>query len=115
MKAFSSRLLHWLAVIGCTAAQEAFLYNLDIKPQAAASFESFPIDSETANAILARRLDATRSRTLGPVDDIILEHLDRYGGQRTFSLFGDNGASDVVDRLIVAIEGYDGWYKTSLV
>jgi hypothetical protein len=113
MKAFSSSLLSWLVVIGCTAAQDAYLYNIDIQPQAASSKPS-PIDSETANAILARRLGATDSIKLGAVDDVLLEHLNQYGGQRTLSLFGDEGASFKSDRLVIAIEGYDGAYKNRL-
>jgi hypothetical protein len=114
MKAFSSSLLSWLAVIGCTAAQDAYLYNIDIQPQAASSSKPSPIDSETANAILARRLGATDSIKLGAVDDVLLEHLNQYGGQRTLSLFGDEGASFKSDRLVIAIEGYDGAYKNRL-
>lgn len=115
MKAFSLSLLRWLVVIGCTAAQDAFLHTLDIQPQTAPSSTSSSIDSETANALLARRLGTTGSRSLGPVDDVFLEHLNRYGGQRTLSLFGNDASSTEADRLILAIEGYDGGYKPSLL
>lgn len=108
MKAFSLSLLHWLAVIGCAAAQDAYLYNLDIQPRATSSPKAASIDSETANAILARRFGATEQRRLGPVEDVVLEHLNQYGGQQTISLFGDEAASSMSNRLLIAIEGYDG-------
>jgi hypothetical protein len=110
MKAFSSSLLHWLAVIGCAAAQDAYLYNLDIhpRPTSSSSSKASSIDSETANAILTRRLGATERCRLGSVDHIVLEHLNQYGGQQISSLFGGETASSISNRLLIAIEGYDG-------
>jgi hypothetical protein len=107
MRPISSSLLHWLTIAGCAAAQNAYLYTLDIQPRAASSSMSSSIDSKTANAILARRLGATESMTLGNADDVLLELLGRYGGQQTVSIFGE-GPSPKLDRLVVAIEGYDG-------
>jgi hypothetical protein len=110
MKAFPSSLLHWLAVIGCAAAQDAYLYNLDIHPRPASSPSSkaSSIDSETANAILTRRFGATERCRLGSVDQVVLEHLNQYGGQQILSLFGEKTASSISNRLLIAIEGYDG-------
>lgn len=106
----SLSLLQWIAIIGCAAAQNAYLYNIDIKPrpQQAASSVSASIDSDTATAILTRRLGAAESTKLGYVDDIVLEHLNNYGGQGTLRLFGDEASSSIPDRLVIAIEGYDG-------
>ena len=111
MKGLWSSLLQWLAVIGCTAAQDAYLYNLDIHPRTPSSIPYSTIDSETANAILTRRLDATESSYLGAVDDVVLANLNQYGGQRTLSLFGNGVASSMSDKLLVAIEGYDGVFR----
>ena len=108
MKALSLSLLQWLAVFGCTAAQNAYLYNLDIQRQAGSFLKDSSISSETANAILARRLRATDSISLGTVDDVVLEHLNRYGGQRALSLFQDEAASPMSDKLLIALEGYEG-------
>ena len=101
-------LLQGSTIIGCAAAQNGYLYNLDIKPRRTSSSISSSIDSDTANAILTRRLGATESAKLGRVDDIILEYLNNYGGQRTMQLFGDDASSSIPDRLVIAIEGYDG-------
>ncbi len=111
MKAFLSSLLHWLAVIGCAAAQDAYIYNLDVQPPAASSSKPSSIDSDTANAILARRLGATESRKLGLVDDVILAHLNHYGGQRTVLPFADESASSMSDRMMILIEGYEGMLR----
>lgn len=108
MKALSRSLLQWLALFGCAAAQNAYLYNLDIQPQAGSFLEDSSIDSDTANAILARRLRATESSSLGSVDDVVLEHLNRYGGQQALSLFQDEAASSISDRLLLVLEGYEG-------
>lgn len=108
MKAFSSSLLLWIAAARYAAAQDAYLYNVDIQSQPASSTKSSSIDSDTANAVLGRRLGATGWMKLGSVDDVVLEHLNRYGGQRTSSLFNDEDASSICDRLIVIIEGYNG-------
>lgn len=108
MKALSLSLLQWLPVFGCTAAQNAYLYNLDIQPLAGSFLEDSSIDSETANAILARRLRATESSSLGSVDDVVLEHLNRYGGQQALSLFQNEAASSIPNRLLIALEGYEG-------
>lgn len=113
MKAISSSLLPWLAVVGYATAQDAYLYNLDIEahpasPSSSSSSQLVSIDSETANAILARRLGATASIRLGLVDDGILEHLNQYGGQQVLSPFEVDATSSTLDRLIFAIEGYDG-------
>ncbi len=111
MKALSLSLLQWLAVFGCAAAQNAYLYNLDIQPQAESFLKDSSIDSETASSILARRLCATASSSLGSVDDIVLEHLSRYGGQQALSLFQDEAASPISKRLLIALEGYEGTRK----
>jgi hypothetical protein len=116
MMAFSLSLLQGLTIIGFAAAQNAYLYNLDIKPrQASSSFSiSSSIDSETADTILTRRLGAGESAKLGRVDDVVLEYLNNHGGQRTLQLFGDDASSSIADRLVVAIEGYDGgWWNRS--
>ena len=111
MKATSLRLLQGLLIAGCAAAQNAYLYTLDIKPQQTSSSISSSIDSETANAILTRRLGGTESARLGRVDNLFLEHLNNYGGQQTLHLFGDEISSSASDRLIIAIEGYDGKWQ----
>jgi hypothetical protein len=110
MKVLSSSLLHWLAVIGCAAAQDAYLYNLDIHPPptSSSSPKASSIDPETANAILTRRFGRTERCRLGSVDQVVLEHLNQYGGQQTLSLFGEETASSISNRLLIAIEGYDG-------
>lgn len=111
MKAFSSSLLPWLAFVGYAAAQDAYLYNLDVQPRLASSSKTSSIDSETANGVIARRLGATELLKLGTVDDTKLENLDRYGGQRTLSFFEDGPGSFISDRLILAIEGYNGTHE----
>jgi hypothetical protein len=114
MKALSLSLFHVAALIGCATAQDAYLYNLDIQPRATSSPKSSSIDSETANAILARRLGATESRKLGHVDDVVLDYLNDYGGQRMLSLFGDGRASSTSSRLVISIEGYDGVHRNTM-
>jgi hypothetical protein len=108
MKGLSSSLLHWLAIVGCAAAQNAYLYNLDIHPRSSSSSRFPSIDTETAIDILARRLGAAELIELGRVDDDILEHLNQYGGQQRLPLFGDEGPTSRPDRVVIAIEGYDG-------
>lgn len=111
MKATSLRLLQGFLIAGCAAAENAYLYTLDIKPRQLSSSISSSIDSETANAILTRRLGGTESTRLGPVDNLRLEHLNNYGGQQTLQLFGDETSASASDRLIIAIEGYDGKWQ----
>jgi hypothetical protein len=108
MKAFSLSLLSWLTLSGCAAAQNAYLYNLDIHPSTTSSSTSSSIDSETANAILGRRLGATESLKIGHIENVVLEHLNQYGGQQPISMFSDEGSPFVTSRVVIGIEGYDG-------
>lgn len=108
MKAPSERLLRLLTLVGCAAAQNGYLHLFDIEPRLPSDSISTTINSHTANAILARRIDVTDSRKLGILDDTVLDQLDRFGGHQRLSLFGDENTSTKPHTLIVAIEGYDG-------
>jgi hypothetical protein len=111
MKALSSGVTGCLALVACAAAQNAYLYNLDIEPRTASSSHSSSIDSETANAILARRLGATASRNLGTTNEQRLEQLNYYGGHQTLSFFSQESTSSKPDRLVVVLEGYEGIHQ----
>lgn len=108
MKIAASSLLHYLTTVGYVAAQRAYLYNYDVEPNTSSTAISSSIDSETANAILARRLDGTEALNLGQVGNEFLEHLNQHGGQQAIPLFSNEGESLRANRLILAIQGYDG-------
>lgn len=101
-----------LAVIGDAAAHNAYLLPLDIYSESVLQRPS-PIDSETANAIIARRLDATNSLSLDRIGEEALEKLDLYGGQPQ-SLLGFSPVDEPSGRLIFEIEGRYGMYEVCL-
>jgi hypothetical protein len=108
MKLAAAGLLPCLAFVA--TAQKAYLYNLDLNGDATSSSIYTSIDSETANAILARRLGGTEALSLGRADEDLLQHLNQYGGQQDHALFQSEDESSA-NRLVLALQGYDGALK----
>ncbi|KAK5050391.1 hypothetical protein LTR84_003672 [Exophiala bonariae] len=91
------------ALLQHVAAQGAYLFTID---RSVVSSSTAMLESELANAIVARRRALTADRSIGSMNENSLDDLNIYGGYQT-PLFGETTTDEAPGKLFIRLTDVD--------